>query len=400
MPPTNSLSRSQARRIGLAAQGFNDTAPTGKVDRRHLRRVMGRLQLLQLDSVPVLMRTQYLPLFSRLGPYRAGLLDEIAYGDDEWFEAWSHEASLLPVDTEPLLRWHKQRCLDGEMWGHLTELAGTEGAYIDEVYAEVADRGPLLAKELSDPRPQDGEWWGSRSMGTRALDVLFRFGKVGIRRVGNFEKEFDLLENIIPAEILAQPTPTEEDAHRELLRRAAVAHGVGTAECLADYFRLPIRSSRARLAELVEAGEVEEVTIEGWSKPAFRHTDAKLPRWVKGRALLSPFDPVVWNRDRASALFDFDYRIEIYTPADKRIYGYYVLPFLLDEHLVGRIDLKTNRKDKVLEVKAAFAESGVDRDRVAAEMHAELTDLAQLVGAEDLTFGERGDLTQAVATHH
>jgi len=208
------------------------------------------------------------------------------------------------------------------------------------------------------------------------------------------------LENIIPADILALPTPTEEDAHRELLRRAAAAHGVGTAACLADYFRLPIRSSRARLAELVESGDVEEVTIEGWDKPALRHVDAKLPRWVKGRALLSPFDPVVWNRDRASALFDFDYRIEIYTPADKRIYGYYVLPFLIDEHLVGRVDLKTNRKDKVLEVKAAHAEPGADIDRVSAELYVELTDLAQLVGADDLGFGERGDLTQAVASHH
>lgn len=386
------LSRSQARRIALAAQGFNDPIPKGKVDRRHLRRVMGRLNLLQLDSVPVIIRTQYMPLFSRLGPYRAELLDEIAYKDDEWFEAWSHEASLMPVEMEPLLRWHKARCAEGETWGHLRKLAESEPDYIDEVYNEVVERGPLFARDLSDPRPQDGDWWGSRSLGTWALDWLFRVGKVGIRRVGNFEKEFDLLENIIPAEIRELPTPSPEDAHRELLVRAAQAHGVGTAECLADYFRLPIRSSRARLSELVEDHQLEAVTIEGWAKPAFRHPEATLPRWVKGRALLSPFDPIVWNRDRASALFDFDYRIEIYVPAAKRKYGYYVLPFMLDDRIVGRVDLKTNRTDGVLEVKAAFTEPGVDRDRVATELLAELGDLATFVGVDDLAFGERGDL--------
>lgn len=391
------LSRSQARRIALTAQGFNDPMPKARVDRRHLRRVMGRLHLLQLDSVPVVMRTQYMPLFSRLGPYAPKLLDETAYKHDEWFEAWSHEASLLPVESEPLLRWHKARSEAGETWANLRELAEREPAYMDEVYAQVAERGPLFARDLDDPRPQDGDWWGSRSLGTWALDWLFRVGKVGIRRVGNFEKEFDLLDNIVPANIRALPTPSEEDAHRSLLLMGAEAHGVGTAECLADYFRLPIRSSRARLSELVEDGKLEPVTIQGWSKPAFRHPDAVLPRWVRGRALLSPFDPVVWNRPRAEQLFDFDYRIEIYVPADKRVYGYYVLPFLLDDQVVARVDLKTNRADRVLEVKAAFGEPGIDRDRVATELHGALRDLATFVGADDLSFGARGDLTPALA---
>lgn len=353
---------------------------------------MGRLGLIQLDSVPVVIRTQYMPGFSRLGPYRAGLLDEIAYTHDEWFEAWSHEASLLPVEMEPLLRWDKERNAAGETWRVLRELAEAEPDYIESVYSEVAERGPLLAKELTDPRPQDGEWWGGRSLGTWALDWLFRVGRLGIRRVGNFEKRFDLLDNIVPAEIRALPTPTAEDAQRELLERAALAHGVGTAHCLADYYRLPIRTSRKRLAELVEDGVLIETSVEGWDKPAFRHKDATMPRRVDTRALLSPFDPVVWNRDRASAIFGFDYRIEIYVPAAKRVYGYYVLPFLLGDELVGRVDVKTNRANGVLEVKGAFAEPGHATTDTADALRAELADLATFVGVGEVSYGDKGDL--------
>ncbi len=389
------LSKSQARRIALAAQGFNVVRPK-RVTRQHLVKMMERLNLLQLDSVPVIIRTQYMPAFSRLGPYKTELLEKIAYAEDLWFEAWSHEATLVPVETEPWLRWNKARNEAGETWRVLKRLSKESPEYIEDVYEEVASRGPLAPGELSDPRRQDGEWWGGRSLGSWALDWLFRVGRLGIRRRGNFEKVFDLLENIVPAKILSQATPTEEDAHRELLLRSARAYGIGTAACLADYYRLPIRESRKRLAELVEDGQLEEVVIEGWSKPAFRHSAAKVPRSIKAAALLSPFDPVVWNRERALQLFDFDYKIEIYVPAAKRRYGYYVLPFLLNDQIVGRVDLKTHRKEGYLEVKAAYAEPDVDHEQVAESLAMELNKLATLVGVDQLKFGRKGNLMKSL----
>ncbi len=387
-----SLTQSQARRLALNAQGFNDAVPKGRVDRRHLRRVMKRLNLLQLDSVPVIIRTQYMPGFSRLGPYDPDLLDRIAYRDDEWFEAWTHEASLLPVADEPLLRWARARSAAGETWKGYVTLAREDPAYIASVLAQVRERGPMYAHELDDPRPRSGEWWGSRSVGQMALDWLFRIGEVGIRRTAGFEKQFDLLDRIIPAEIIDQPTPTEEDAHRELLLRSATAHGVGSAECLVDYYRLPKRPAKARLAELVEDGQLIEVDIEGWKRIGYMRPDAKVPRWVKARALLSPFDPVVWNRPRAEALFNFEYRIEIYVPKAKRRYGYYVLPFLLGENLVARVDLKTDRAAGVLRVIGAYGEPGIDAAEVATEVRAELDRLAEFVGVSGLEIGSRGDL--------
>ena len=352
--------------------------PAGRVDRRHLRRVMGRLKLLQLDSVPVVIRTQYLPPFSRLGCYDASLLDRIAYADDEWFEAWAHEASLVPVTDEPLFRWQKQRAEQGDTWKNLADLARSEPDYVAEVLAQVSER-PLTAGELEDPRRRDGEWWGSRSLGSIALDWLFRIGAVGIRRRGNFVKEFDLLERIVPAEVLARPTPTAEEAQRELLVRSAQALGVGTAGDLIDYYRLPVREARTRLRELVESGELETAKVEGWTEPAYMHPAAKLPRSVNPLTVLSPFDPIVWNRNRAARLWDFDYRIEIYVPASKRVYGYYVLPVLDGERLVARLDLKTDRQASVLRVLAAHAEPNVDRTELADRLHPHLQHLAQFV---------------------
>ena len=393
--PSRRLSIPQARRIALAAQGFCDPAPTARVDRRHLRRVMGRLNLLQLDSVPVVVRAQYLPPFSRLGRYDRVLLDRIAYADDEWFEAWAHEASLLPVGDEPLLRWQKRRAEQGDTWKNLADLARSEPGYVAEVLAQVAER-PLTAGELADPRRRDGEWWGSRSLGSIALDWLFRIGAVGIRRRGNFVKEFDLLERIVPPEVLARPTPSAEEAQRELLERSAAALGVGTATDLIDYYRLPVREGRARLADLVEAGSLRPVEIEGWAEPAYMHPESRLPRSADTLTVLSPFDPIVWNRARALRLWDFDYRIEIYVPASKRVYGYYVLPVLDGERLVGRLDLKTDRAVGVLRVLAAYAEPGVDRGALAERLQPHLHALARFVGAEDVSFGDRGDLMPAL----
>ena len=356
---------------------------------------MGRLRLLQLDSVPVVVRTQYLPPFSRLGCYDAELLDRVAYRDDEWFEAWAHEASLVPVADEPLLRWQKRRAERGDTWKGLVELANRESDYVADVLAQVAER-PLAAGDLADPRRRDGEWWGSRSLGSMALDWLFRIGAVGIRRRGNFVKEFDLLERIVPAEVLARPTPTAEEAQRELLVRSAAALGVGTAADLIDYYRLPVREGRVRLREAVEAGAIEAVAVEGWTEPAYIHPEARLPRSVDSLSVLSPFDPIVWNRDRAARLWHFDYRIEIYVPAPKRIYGYYVLPVLDGERLVARLDLKTDRAEGVLRVLGAFAEPGVDRAELAERLRPHLHDLARFVGAGDVGYGSRGDLITAL----
>ena len=393
---SESISKSQARRIALAAQGFADLRPAGRVDRRHLRKTMGRLQLLQLDSVPVVIRTQYMPLFSRLGPYRADLLDEIAYEADEWFEAWSHEASLLPVEMEPWLRWSKQRARDGETWGRLHTLAQKDPGYIESVLAEVKSRGPLVAGELSDPRPRSGSWWGSRSGGSVALDWLFRIGALGVRRGKGFVKQFDLLERIVPAAIRARPTPSLESSLDELLLRSASAHGIATADCLVDYFRLPIRPAKARLASLVEDGKLIACNVDGWRNAIYRHPASKMPRAIKTAALLSPFDPLVWNRKRIDGLFGFDYRIEIYTPAKKRKYGYYVLPFLLGDRLVARFDLKTDRQSGTLRVLAAHLEADASMTEIASAAALELGELARMVGTERVQVARKGNLSNAL----
>lgn len=389
---TVSISAGAARRIALGAQGFRDARPAGAADRRHLRRVMGRLQLLQLDSVPVVIRTQYMPAFSRLGPYDTALHERIAYRDDEWIEAWCHEASLVPVEDEPLLRWSKERARQGETWGNLADFAKRDAAYIDEVLAQVRER-PLAPGDLQDPRPREGEWWGDRSLGAVALDWLFRVGDVGIRRTPGFIKEFDLLDRIVPAEIRARPTPSEEDAHRELLMRAAQSHGIAAVPDLVDYHRLPKVPAKARVAELVEDGRLIEAEVEGWNRPALLHPDAVRPRSIDACTLVSPFDPVVWFRERASRLFGFDYKIEIYVPAAKRIYGYYVLPFLLGDELVARVDLKTDRAAGVLRVFGAFAEEGHSPGRVAEALRPALDDLATMVGVDGwMVDGAKGDV--------
>lgn len=386
------LSLSQARRLALGAQGFGQRRPDGRVDRRHMRRLMDRLKLIQLDSVPVVIRTQYMPAFSRLGPYRAELFDEIAYHHDEWFEAWAHEASLLPVRSEPLMRWQKRRSGEGDTWGGLYRLAQEEPAYVQAVLDEITDRGPILTSELSDPRPRAGEWWGSRSLGQLAVDWLFRIGAVGVRRSAGFEKHFDLLDRIVPADIRALPTPSDADAMKELICQGAEAHGVGTGNDIVDYFRLPVREARALIPELVEDGRLIQTRVEGWTKPAYRHPDVTMPRRIDAQALLSPFDPVCWYRDRAERLFDFHYRIEIYVPKHKRIFGYYVLPFLLGDRLVGRFDLKTDRARGVLEVRGSFIEPWAEPNEVAPAAAQELRNLATLVGADSIEVANNGDL--------
>ncbi|NNF63401.1 MAG: winged helix-turn-helix domain-containing protein, partial [Acidimicrobiia bacterium] len=328
------MSADVARRVALGAQGFADPRPSGKIDRRHLRRVMRRMQVVQLDSVPVVIRTQYMPFHSRLRPYRTGLLDEIAYRHDEWYEAWSHEASLLPVQTEPQFRWMRDRAREGKTWKPLAEMAKKEANYVQAVLDEVRERKHVAGGELSDPRPVEGtnEGWWHRSVGVLALDWLFRVGELGVRRRGNFEKVFSPFEDIVPEDVLATPTPSVDGAQRELTRQALAGLGVGTVSDVADYFRLPVREIRVRLGELVESGEAVPASVKGWDKPAYADASASIPRSIRGATVLSPFDPVVWCRERAERLFDFAYKIEIYVPAAKRRYGYYVLPVMIDGH--------------------------------------------------------------------
>ena len=389
-----------AARIALGAQGFCDPPPAGRVDIRHFRRVMGRLALLQLDSVQAVCRSHYLPVYSRLGVYDRDALDDWLWNSGEMFETWAHEASILPVGLEPSLRWRKRRAAEGETWSGLHAMATGHADYVDAVMAEVEERGPVRAADLSDPRPRSGDWWNGRSDGKRAVDWLFRIGRVGSRRIGNFERTYEPLNRIVPDQVLATATPTDDVAQRDLLEVAGLSSGIGTAGDLADHFRIGVKEARPRLAELVDEGRLLSVEVEGWGEPAFLHPEAVTPRTVSARALLSPFDPVVWCRPRAERLFGFRYRIEIYVPAEKREYGYYVLPFLLGQDLVGRVDLKADRAEGVLRARGVFAEDGIDRDHVAVELSRELARLAAFLGLDGVEVGRRGNLALALRSVH
>ncbi|MCC7372680.1 MAG: YcaQ family DNA glycosylase [Chloroflexi bacterium] len=391
---TVDLSQAEARRVALAAQGFSDRPPSGAVDVRLIRRVLGRIGVLQIDSVNVLVRTQYLPLYSRLGPYPARLLEHLAYERRELFEYWGHEASFLPVAAQPLFRWRMDRASNGEgVWNGIARIAQERPDFVEHVHATIVERGALSAGAFGEEAARTGPWWGW-SDGKRALEFLFWSGRIAIARRTNFERFYDLPERVIPPSILQQPTPGRDDAQRELLRIGARCLGVATASDIKDYFRIRGAGAQARLDELVEAGELRQVRVQGWSGVAYLHREAQIPRWVRARALLSPFDSLVWFRDRAERLFDFFLRLEIYTPAHKRVFGYYVLPFLLGETLVGRVDLKADRKNGVLLVHGAFAEEGRDPDGIAVELAPELQRLAGWLGLHQIAVGERGEVAR------
>ena len=389
------ISAASARRIALAAQGFGIGRPDGAVNRGHVKRVIDRLGLLQIDSVNVLARAHYLPLFSRLGNYDSAHLDGLAWGRKSQrglFEFWAHEASLLPLAAQPLLRWRMERAAAGTSKGTLQQFGREKTAYIEEVRRQVEARGALAASELTDGGPKRGPWWGWND-GKLALEWLFFAGIVTTAtRRGTFERVYDLSERVLPAEIQALPTPSAEEAQRELLRLSARALGVATEFDLRDYFRLPVADTKARLAELVEAGDLLPVEVEGWNRPAFLDPGARQPRQIEARALLAPFDPLIWERDRTERIFDFFYRIEIYTPVAKRKHGYYVLPFLLGDRLVGRIDLKSDRANSKLLVPAAHLEPGIESHDVAAPMRDELRLMADWLGLEGLALPRDGDL--------
>jgi uncharacterized protein YcaQ len=402
MTTTQRLSGAAARRIALAAQGFADPRPSGRVDARHLRKVLARIAILQIDSVNVFSRTHYLPLFARLGPYPRELLDTLTAHTAgpvrrELFEYWAHEASLVPVELEPLLRWRMQRAT-ADAWGGMRRIARDNPTLLDDVMTLVAQQGPIRAGETGIARPvrTPGQMWNWHD-GKVALEFLFWAGRVTAARRVNFERHYDLPERVLPAAVLAVPTPTVEAAQRELVRIAARACGVATEPDLGDYFRLPRADSKARVAELVDAGELLATEVDGWQAPAYLWPAARRPRRVSARALLSPFDSLIWFRERTERLFGFRYRIEIYTPAPKRVYGYYVLPFLLGESLVARVDLKSDRQAGVLRVQAAHLEDGADPYYVAAELAEELAVTAQWLGLSGVVVMPRGDLAPDLA---
>lgn len=355
-----------------------------------------QLSVIQIDSVNVLTRAHYLPAFSRLGGYDRGALDGLSSGRGErrsLFEYWAHEASLLPVEVQPLLRWRMRRARERfETWGRLARLARARPGYIAAVLAEVADRGPMSAGELSDPgqRPT-GEWGWNWADGKTALEWLFWTGALTTAGRRGFSRVYDLPERVLPRRVLAAPTPPEDAAQRELVLLAARALGVASAADLADYFRLPPAQGAERVRELRAARLLQEVAVEGWRAPGYLLPGVRVPRRVPATALLVGFDPLIWSRPRVRRLFGFDYRIEIYTPAVKRTHGYYVLPFLHDGALQARVDLKSDRAAGLLLVQAAWAEPGVAAD-VPAALAGELRMLAGWLGLDAVHVVGPGDV--------
>ena len=386
--PSERLSLDQARRIALAAQGFADPRPTGRVDRRHLRRVLDRIGLIQIDSVNVLVRSQELPLFARLGPHPRSLIGD-ATAAGELFEYWVHEASHVPTEHHHL---HRFQMAKEHKWSRYWDLMERRPGFIDDVLRRIEVDGPLASGDLAERVGKKGQWWDWDD-GKVALEHLFWKGEItATRRASDFARLYDLTERVIPAEVLARPTPTEAEARKELLLLAARHHGVGTMTDLTDYHRQKNEPCKPLLQELVEEGRLLPVQVESWAKPAFLHPEAKLPRRISACALLTPFDPVCWFRDRTERLFGFHYRIEIYTPAPKRIFGYYVLPVLWGDSLVGRLDMKADRQAGVLRVQGAFAEPGVPRDDIAHDLAGELRAMAGWLGLADVEVAHRGDL--------
>ena len=390
------LSARQARRIALAAQGLAAARAERPVTRRHIRKLATELGVIQIDSVNVLARTHYLPAFSRLGPYSRSLLEDEAWGKrPSLFEYWGHEASLLPMAMQPLFRW-RMRARGASGKGHRGKFAREQRAYIDGVLAEIERRGPVTGGDFAEG-PRKAGWW-NWSNGKQALEWLFGAGLITVKTRRGFERVYDLTERVIPRAILNQPTPTDAEAQRALLTIAARAMGVATEGDLRDYFRLPVADTKARLAELVEAGSLRPVRVEGWRQDAYLAPDAKAPRRLGASALLSPFDNLIWRRERTERLFAARIRLEIYTPAARREHGYYVLPFLLGEAIAARVDLKADRAARRLMVQAAHLEPGADVGAAAPALAAELHAMAGWLGLDEVAVSQKGDLAAALTT--
>lgn len=381
------LTNDQVRRATLGAQGFGRRHPA-TVDKRHFRRLFDDVGLLQLDSVNVLERSHYLPVFARLGQYDKAALNEYTVRSGEVFEYWGHAASLLPMELYPYHRF----AMDGfQQWRRIKKLQEDKPGYVDAVYREIAEHGPMSVRDLEQPGERRGSWWGWGD-GKTALEWLFGTGQITGYRTENFGRLYDIPERVIPQRYLeADPIPRDH-AYRKFLSLAVQHFAVGTLRDLADYYRINIPKARPVLKDMVAKGDLVEVEVEGWDTPAFADPNMLVPRRIEGSALLSPFDPVVWERDRALRIFDFHYRIEIYVPEPQRIFGYYVLPYLLDGELVGRVDLKADRKAKQLLVQAAHIEPGHDPERVAAALRGDLQTMAAWQGLDEVVYKRRGNL--------
>ena len=394
------LSRAQARRIALSAQGFGRPRPDRPVSIRDIQATISRLGQFQIDSINVVTRAHFMPLFSRLGSYDTGLLERAAHRPPRrLFEYWGHAASLIDVDLQPLLRF-RMRAGFRDVWSDVERIARENPGLVDFVRDEVEAKGPVSARDLEIEEVRDRSSWGwNWSSVKTVLEWLFYCGEVtSAYRNSQFERVYDMPDRVLPAEVLAAPTPDPVESVTGLVRHAARALGVASEFCLRDYFRTRPAMTREAIATLVETGELIPVTIQGWeTKPHYVWHETRWPRRIEARALLSPFDSMIFERSRLERLFDFAYRIEIYVPGPKRVYGYYVYPFLLGEHFVARADLKADRARGVLRVNSAWLEPGYDRSYVAAELAAELESLAEWQGLSSVEVLPHGDLAGALA---
>lgn len=379
-----------AKRIAIAAQGFHRPRPMGKVDIRHFRRVFGDIGLVQLDSVQAICRSHYLVFFSRLGKYDQLKLDNWIWHSGEIFESWAHEASILPVGLEPFVRWKKNRARKGETWKGLYELANSQEKYVDDVMRQVSSApSAIRASELTEPRNRSGSWWSGRSDGQKTLDWLFRIGQVAVKRDTKFSRSYVPFDSVIPNEISGFPDPLESDSIDELILTAARCNGISTVSDIADYFRMKPILVREALPFLLEQNKLLPVSVEGWDEKAYLHPSVPKPAKIESRALLSPFDSLVWCRPRLERLFHFKYRLEIYVPKEERKYGYYVLPFLLNENLVARVDIKTVRTEGKLLVKGIYLENGTDPEMVISELSKELIELSDFLDLPEVSIAGR-----------
>ena len=392
------LTARQARRIAVHAQGLSRPRRHASPSATHLRRLADDLAVIQIDSVNVLARAHYLPAFSRLGAYPREALEREAWGKKpSLFEYWGHECSLLPLASQPLFRWRMDRARTGDgTWTGLARFARERRDYIDEVLKRIEREGPLTGGDFAEGKQQAG-WW-NWSHGKRALEYLFWSGRISTKTRRGFERVYDLTERVLPARILDLPTPSEADAHRRLLTIAARALGVATEGDLRDYFRMPVAETKARLAEMVEDGTLAPVSVQGWRQPAFLAPGAKAARPNGAAVLLSPFDNLIWRRERAERLFGTRIRIEIYTPAEKRVHGYYVLPFLHGEAITARVDLKAERAKRTLRVQSVHLEPGAKVESVTGPLAAELRLMAGWLDLDEVHVAGRGALAAAL-TH-
>ena len=383
----DSLSIADARRIALAAQGFDTARPKTKATQRQIDALISRLGVIQIDSVNVLVRSQELPLFARLGNHDRNAIPK-ATDAQKLFEYWGHEAAHLPVDLHPLFRWKMEAARTGKVthWG-LTSFYEENKAFVKRTLKHVEKNGPTTSRELSTRTEKKGTWWDWDEAKV-ALEYLFLTGELMSRgRGSDFARVYDTPDRVLPEDVLNAPTPSEHDARKQLLVRSAIAQGVATMSDLADYYRQKLATVKPLIAELVEEDELRTVAVDGWTEKAFVHRNAKLPKYLHANALLSPFDSLVWCRPRNERLFDFHYRIEIYTPKEKRKFGYYVLPFMMNGEMVGRVDLKADRANGVLLAHSVHAEKGVKRLSINDALSAELDAMASWLGLERVQIG-------------